>query len=261
MKLEKVLLDSDYHKEACFDELMRDCKAAGLSEEQFSPDREYEENCIMICSHSGSSDYAVRNNMAFVTYNYYHKGSQCLIEGFDEITADFLNRMYERCWKLPWTIAETERLLIREFSADDHIDIFPDISTDPDFTRKYIEKMYGFFGFGIWAVILKSTGELVGRAGLSNSHGTEELELGYEIEKSCRRKGYAFEACSAIISVAGSMFGQSALTAFIDEDNKASIALAQKLGFRRDGSMGTAVQPGCARYRLEINKKLTKSDL
>ena len=42
------------------------------------------------------------------------------------------------------------------------------------FTIKYIENMYGFFGYGLWLVFDKKTGELVARAGIENRSQSAE---------------------------------------------------------------------------------------
>ena len=42
-----------------------------------------------------------------------------VVEGFEEVDAFFLRRVYERKHGIPWQIAETERCLIRELSLED----------------------------------------------------------------------------------------------------------------------------------------------
>lgn len=56
------------------------------------------------------------------------------------------------------------------------------------FTIKYIENMYGFFGYGLWLVFDKKTGELVARAGVENRSmdGQNCQELGYLVKKAGR---------------------------------------------------------------------------
>ena len=251
MELERVLVDDNYDAEPYFRLLCTELEGCGIAVEKLNVETKYKDKCILICSHQTSAEFALMNGLSFVTYNYFHKGSQCIIEGFDEITADFLNKMYERFKGIPWEIAETEHLLIREFSVEDKTDIFPDISTDPDFTQKYIEKMYGICGFGIWAVFLKSSRKFIGRAGVFNSSDTQGLELGYSIEPEYRNQGYAYEACRAIIGYAEKILGLDFLSAFIDRNNSASIALAKKLGFQESDRINNA---GQICYELNIRQ-------
>ncbi len=187
---------------------------------------------LMICTCDISVNLARKSNAAFVCYKTDAGEAQCIIEGFDEVDEDFLEKMYQRKYRIPWEIAETKRLILREFSTEDRRDIFPELSLDPEFTEKYIRNMYGFFGYGIWAVILKETGDIIGRAGIYDSTRTNGFEIGYAIDVPYRRRGYAYEACQAVIGFSENRLGREELFALIEPDNFASIALAEKLGFR-----------------------------
>ncbi len=56
------------------------------------------------------------------------------------------------------------------------------------------------FGFGLWAVCLKSTGEMIGNCGLTmqNINGTILPEIGYHIAKAHQCRDYASEASQAV---------------------------------------------------------------
>lgn len=58
---------------------------------------------------------------------------------------------------------------------------------------------YENFGFGLWAVVLKETGEMIGDCGITMQIIKNEIkpEIGYHIRKDCQRKGYASEAARA----------------------------------------------------------------
>ena len=65
--------------------------------------------------------------------------------------------------------------------------------------KKWIEWCIGCYkkrGFGLFAVILKSTGEFIGDAGitLQEINGKEVFEIGYHINKNFWNNGYATEA-------------------------------------------------------------------
>ncbi len=173
--------------------------------------------------------------------------TECVIEGFDEITADFVEKMYQRKRRLPWLIAETERTLIRELTLDDIDALFalyedseikryippllPTKEEERDFQKAYIEKMYGFFGYGFWNVIDKKTGALMGRAGFSSREGFNGIELGYLLSEPYRKHGIATEVCNELIRYAREILGLDSLNAFIRPDNLPSIRFAEKLGF------------------------------
>ena len=59
---------------------------------------------------------------------------------------------------------------------------------------------YRVFGFGLWAVCLNATGEMIGDCGLTMQRigGTILPEIGYHIAKAHQRRGYAKEAAQAV---------------------------------------------------------------
>ncbi len=74
---------------------------------------------------------------------------------------------------------------------------------------------------------------IIGRAGLENRDygNVVELEMGYVIDPRWQHRGIAYEVCSVIIEYARKNTGFERLNALTDEDNVASIALLEKLGF------------------------------
>lgn len=175
--------------------------------------------------------------------------AQYLIGDLEQLENDFLERVVRRCKEMPWMIAETDRLIIREFVPED-ISCMPKESGDqpgsrifntPDLLEAYIRNQYGFFGYGIWALVEKKTGQMIGKAGITDfepeetANGKTEkqergLELGYHIFEPYRRKGYAWEACHAIMEYEKREL-DSPLYAMIHPNNAASAALIKKLGF------------------------------
>mgnify|MGYP003254218861 FL=1 len=55
-------------------------------------------------------------------------------------------------------------------------------------------------GFGLWAVVLEETGEVIGQCGLTmqDLNGEQVLEVGYLLAKDFWHKGYATEACNCM---------------------------------------------------------------
>ena len=109
---------------------------------------------------------------------------------------------------------ETERLIIREMTEHD-FDALYCVLADSDIMRHYpytfdearvrgwikrnIER-YHVFGFGLWAVCLKETGEMIGDCGLTMQliNGQIKPEIGYHVRADQQRKGYAKEAAIAV---------------------------------------------------------------
>ena len=99
---------------------------------------------------------------------------------------------------------ETERLRLREMTMDDYDALYA-VLADPEIMQHYPyafdgEKVRGWirrnmdryrtFGFGLWAVCLKESGEMIGDCGLTMQTigGVIRPEIGYHI-----RPGYAAE--------------------------------------------------------------------
>jgi len=77
---------------------------------------------------------------------------------------------------------------------------------DGQHVRDWIERnmnRYRKDGFGLWAVCLKETDELIGDCGLTlqNIHGEILPEIGYHIRRDCQRRGYAREAALASLGM------------------------------------------------------------
>ena len=177
-----------------------------------------------------------------------YSGVDMLVEGFDEVDVDFLKKVWQRHHRIPWTILETERCVVRELTLDDldalfelygdgEIDKYTDslypYEEEKEFQRAYIENMYRYFGYGLWLVCSKETGRLIGRAGLEHReyHEEIELELGYIIGSKYQGKGLATEVCQAILEYAKENTGFERINALVEDGNDASIRLAEKLGF------------------------------
>lgn len=189
-----------------------------------------------------------------------YEGVPMVIEGFEEVDIEFLERIFDRCHGIPWVIARTERCVIREFAMDDlealvklydqpgvtyRIDgkgqripgfiepLFP-MEQEREYQEAYIANMYGYYGYGMWLVVDAGTGELIGRAGLEHREFEDgvELEMGYVMAPKRQRQGYAAEVCTVIMDYAKRNLDFPRVNALTDEDNAASIALLKKLGFR-----------------------------
>ena len=185
--------------------------------------------------------------------NQSYRGVDMIVEGFEEVDADFLEKMYQRHHGIPWTILETERCVVRELSLDDLdglFELYADEGMDAyteslypyeeekEFQRAYIENMYRYFGYGMWLVFEKETNILIGRAGLEHREYNEvtELELGYLIGRKYQGKGYATEVCKAILAYAKEHAGFERINTLIQDENEVSIALSKKLGFEQKES-------------------------
>jgi ribosomal-protein-alanine N-acetyltransferase len=110
-------------------------------------------------------------------------------------------------------ILETQRLRLREFVPED-ADALALVISDAETMRYYptlfdrpgVEewiarnrRRYAENGHGLWAMILKSTGDMIGDCGVTVQQvdGADELEVGYHLHRDHWRQGYATEAAQA----------------------------------------------------------------
>lgn len=158
----------------------------------------------------------------------------CEMEAADDM---LLEKAVRRQYGLPWIIAQTKRLLIREFTKDDPLEAESDDDGDGVFSDRarredYIDNQYRFHECGLWALVLKKSGVIIGKAGITAG------ELGYHIYGPFRGRGYAFEACSAILGYAEEELGLRHVRIKTGEGNEASVRLAEALGFSRTEDTG-----------------------
>lgn len=166
----------------------------------------------------------------------------------DDLEELDLLRMYQRMMRLPWTILETDRIIIRETTVqdvDEFYRIYSDESItrymenlfdDPDeercYTSKYIDSIYNFYNYGLWSLVLKDTGRVIGRVGLTPKE-PEYPELGFVVGEKYQNKGIAFEACKSVIQYAKEELNIKIIQARVDSKNIKSINLLNKLGFKK----------------------------
>lgn len=109
---------------------------------------------------------------------------------------------------------EGTRLFLREMTNQDYdalyavlgdadiMQLYPHTFNEAD-VRGWIDRnvgRYRIFGFGLWAVCLKESGEMIGDCGLTMQliGGEIKPEIGYHIRKDMQRKGYAKEAAMLV---------------------------------------------------------------
>jgi RimJ/RimL family protein N-acetyltransferase len=143
-------------------------------------------------------------------------------------------------------ILETERLTLRAFRADDVHWLF-ELSPDADVVRYVGDRrdptlqetwraVAGWLGhwtlrdYGQWAVEERASGRFIGRAGIINPVDWPGPEVGYLLGRDWWGHGYATEAAQAAMDWGFREIGFANLLSLIDPANKASIAVATRLG-------------------------------
>jgi RimJ/RimL family protein N-acetyltransferase len=143
-------------------------------------------------------------------------------------------------------ILETPRLILREF-RDDDADALARVLSDPETMRYYpapydragVEewiarnrRRYAEYGHGLWAMILKSTGDLIGDCGvtLQEVDGSREVEIGYHVRKDLWGQGLASEAACACRDWGFARLPVERIISLIRPENLPSRRVAEKNG-------------------------------
>ena len=141
---------------------------------------------------------------------------------------------------------ETDRLFLREFVLED-ADALGLVLGDPvamqyypapydragieDWIRRNLAR-YRDSGFGLWAMLLKDSGELIGDCGcyVREVDGKCEFELGWHVRRDLWGRGYATEAARHCIEYAFSRLGAERVIALVRPENRSSCRVAEKNG-------------------------------
>lgn len=143
---------------------------------------------------------------------------------------------------------ETERLILRELQPEDYDALYA-VLADSDIMQHYpytfdekrvrgwIERnrtRYQQYGFGLFAVCLKETGEMIGDCGMTfqNIDGEMLPEIGYHLRADMQRKGYAKEAATAVRDWAFKNTSFRALYSYCKYTNVASMRTAESIGMK-----------------------------
>ncbi len=144
---------------------------------------------------------------------------------------------------------ETERLLLREFTLADAPYMLRQLN-EPSFIKNIADRgvrnvqqaeaylqngamaSYKHCGFGFWAVIEKSSQQIIGMCGLVKRDNLPHPDLGYSFLPEYFGQGFAFEATHACLLAAKKQFQLQKLLAIVNVENAASRKLLEKLGFQ-----------------------------
>ena len=146
-------------------------------------------------------------------------------------------------------VLETDRLYLREMNQNDFHSLCK-ILQDEDtmyayegaFSNEEVQEWldrqisrYQQWKFGLWAVILKDTQEMIGQCGLTMQpwKDKEVLEIGYLFERSYWHRGYATEAAKACKKYAFEILKANEVCSIIRDTNIASQNVAVRNGMTK----------------------------
>lgn len=149
-------------------------------------------------------------------------------------------------------ILETPRLTLRRLKETD-FDALSEILRDPEVmyayehgfdpkeVRQWLDRQlerYAEYGFGLWAVIEKASGEFIGQCGVTMQDwdGREVPEIGYHLRRDKWHQGFAAEAAAACRDYAFRTLGFPEVYSIIRENNLPSQRVALRNGMSVRGS-------------------------
>jgi RimJ/RimL family protein N-acetyltransferase len=173
---------------------------------------------------------------------------------------------------------ETERLILRMLQDSD-IDAFAEMCGDPEVMRyigdgqplarpvawRRMAMMVGHWtlrGYGLWAAVEKSSGDLIGHIGFWNPDGWPGFEVGWSLRRSFWGCGHATEGARKALHFAFTEMKQAQVISLIHPQNAASIRVALRLGERMAGPikvMGKAALKYCITREEWATNDLSKN--
>jgi ribosomal-protein-alanine N-acetyltransferase len=171
---------------------------------------------------------------------------------------------------LPPTL-QTPRLLLRPITEDDHASIFAyaknpavarytlfnahqSIGDTEDFVKQiaranYLQRILDPLGI----CIIEQPATVIGTAGVRwVSMANRTMDLGYVLAQEHWGKGYAVEACRALLDYAFTHYPVERIQASVFGPNVASVRVMEKLGATREGTMRRAVIKGGESFDLHL---------
>ena len=143
-------------------------------------------------------------------------------------------------------LLETPRLILRDLTDADvpalHRALGDPIAMaayehgfDVEETRDWIARQrdrYATDGFGLWGIVLRETGDLIGDCGITTQRIEDDsvIEVGYHLARDHWHRGYAVEAARACVDWVFATLGVNEVYAKVRDTNLASMNVAIRLG-------------------------------
>lgn len=233
--------------------------------------------CLVIEDSCNGLNAAKSAGMVRIAFHNPNSGNQDLssanyvIEGFEEITPEFIQQVYQHGIGEPAVIIKTKHLIIRELALSDLVSLrritsLPEVSRwigepalslaeQSELHQAYIRNSYHFCGYGLWGVFSLENDTLMGRCGIQNTEidGHPEIELGYLLAPEYWGSGLAEEMVQNVLSYCRNAFHISRFVSVIAKENVRSAAFAQHLGFYPEKELDFRGQ-ACTLYVINENQ-------
>ncbi len=151
-------------------------------------------------------------------------------------------------------VIETERLILRAPMIEDYQvfaktvlgpngQYFSEPKDGEEAWEVFIQIVGVWFlrGHGAWTITDRETGEALGFVLIGAEPGDQEHELGYILIEAAQGKGIGAEATSTVRDLALGEFALPSLVSYVHKKNRASRALAERIGGQRDADAEAAL--------------------
>jgi [ribosomal protein S5]-alanine N-acetyltransferase len=146
-------------------------------------------------------------------------------------------------------VCETPRLRLRRLRCEDAAFIL-ELLNDPDFLHNIGDRQvrsvadaeryiltgpvasYERWGFGLYLLEIRSTGESAGICGLLRRDGLTDPDIGFALLPRFRGAGYAREAAGAALRYGREVLGLARIVAIASPDNRSSMHVLERLGLK-----------------------------
>lgn len=187
-------------------------------------------------------------------------------EGYDSLNEIYMEHLRARYYGEDVIIGKGRRILLRELKLSDLETIYKFEETEAEPVLKafiketkeesrenlkaYITYMYPMYEYGIWAVELLDTKEVIGLCGLGHflEKQEEAVDLGYYICPKFRKKGYASEGIEIVLEYTGNYLELPIIYATASAENRISRKILKKFGFSLMGEE-TFQRVLCEKYK------------
>ncbi|MBC7862644.1 MAG: GNAT family N-acetyltransferase [Bacteroidia bacterium] len=158
-------------------------------------------------------------------------------------------------------ITENDFEIWMEFASDpEAVKYFPPVANPSEMVRNWLDRCkmrYEKYGFGMYSLTDKNTGEYVGQCGIlvQEIEGENYLEVGYHLLTKHRKKGYATEAATFCRDYAfkNNMLdlpligaaGKKGVISIIHPENLNSQAVAKRNGMTKERTVPWKDVPHC----------------
>jgi RimJ/RimL family protein N-acetyltransferase len=119
-----------------------------------------------------------------------------------------------------------------------------DLTAAEAYIQDRILQLYRKFGFGMYLVEDRYSGQPLGSCGLGKREELPYPEIGFAFLPEAIGQGYGYESAQAVVAYARDQLDLEALQAVVLPTNLASVGLLRKLGMSRQGTLIIEAEEG-----------------